>query len=112
MKKSTFTLILFFSSVILYAQQNELMFHSLGSQHGLTYSAVRDILQDSKGYIWIALPFNSVRFLTTAIVSEMGYSSGLHRQVLFTIGLVLFVFIMIINIVLNKILKKGADDNE
>ena len=33
-------------------------------------------------------------------------------QVLFTIGLVLFVFIMIINIVLNKILKKGADDNE
>ena len=58
------------------------------------------------------LPFNSVRFLTTAIVSEMGYSSGLHRQVLFTIGLVLFVFIMIINIVLNKILKKGADDNE
>ena len=42
----------------------------------------------------------------------MGYSSGLHRQVLFTIGLVLFVFIMIINIVLNKILKKGADDNE
>ena len=56
--------------------------------------------------------FNSVRFLTTAIVSEMGYSSGLHRQVLFTIGLVLFVFIMIINVVLNKILKKGADDNE
>ena len=60
----------------------------------------------------VPLPFNSVRFLTTAIVSEMGYSSGLHRQVLFTIGLVLFVFIMIINVVLNKILKKGADDNE
>ena len=59
----------------------------------------------------VPLPFNSVRFLTTAIVSEMGYSSGLHRQVLFTIGLVLFVFIMIINVVLNKILKKGADDN-
>ena len=58
------------------------------------------------------LPFNSVRFLTTAIVSEMGYSSGLHRQVLFTIGLVLFVFIMVINVALNKILKKGADDNE
>lgn len=55
----------------------------------------------------VPLPFNSVRFLTTAIVSEMGYSSGLHRQVLFTIGLVLFVFIMIINIVLNKILKRG-----
>ena len=35
------------------------------------------------------LPFNSVRFLTTAIVAEMGYAAGLHRQVLFTIGLVL-----------------------
>lgn len=51
------------------------------------------------------LPFNSVRFLTTAIVAEMGYASGLHRQVLFTIGLVLFVFIMFINITLTKILK-------
>ena len=52
-------------------------------------------------------PFNSVRFLTTAIVSEMGYASDLHRQVLFTIGLVLFVFIMVINITLSRILKKG-----
>ena len=57
-------------------------------------------------------PFNSVRFLTTAIVSEMGYSSGTHRQVLFTIGLVLFVFIMIINVILNKILKKGGNADE
>ena len=55
----------------------------------------------------IPLPFNSVRFLTTAIVSEMGYAAGVHRQVLFTIGLVLFAFIMIINVTLNKILKKG-----
>lgn len=60
----------------------------------------------------IPLPFNSVRFLTTAIVSEMGYSSGTHRQVLFTIGLVLFAFIMIINVALNKILKKGAKADE
>lgn len=58
------------------------------------------------------LPFNSVRFLTTAIVSEMGYSEGTHRQVLFTIGLVLFVFIMLINIFLNKLLKKGVPDDE
>lgn len=55
----------------------------------------------------LPLPFNSVRFLTTGIVSEMGYSSGLHRQALFTIGLVLFVFIMVINMVISKILKKG-----
>ena len=55
----------------------------------------------------LPLPFSSVRFLTTAIVSEMGYASGLHRQVLFTIGLVLFAFIMIINISLTRILKRG-----
>ena len=55
------------------------------------------------------LPFNSVRFLTTAIVSEMGYASGLHRQVLFTIGLVLFIFIMIINLVLTGILKEKEE---
>lgn len=54
----------------------------------------------------VPLPFNSVRFLTTAIVSEMGYAAGTHRQVLFTIGLVLFLFIMVINISLTKILKK------
>ncbi|MDR2889590.1 MAG: phosphate ABC transporter permease subunit PstC [Lachnospiraceae bacterium] len=53
------------------------------------------------------LPFNAVRFLTTAIVSEMGYASDLHRQVLFSIGLILFAFIMIINFSLTKVLKKG-----
>ncbi len=58
------------------------------------------------------LPFNSVRFLTTAIVSEMGYASDLHRQVLFTIGLVLFLFIMLINFLLTKGLKKGEKEND
>lgn len=58
----------------------------------------------------VPLPFNSVRFLTTAIVSEMGYASGTHRQVLFTIGLVLFIFIMVINLILTFILKKGDQD--
>lgn len=52
--------------------------------------------------------FGSVRFLTTAISMEMSYASGLQRQALFSIGLVLFVFIMIINIVLNVILKGGG----
>lgn len=59
----------------------------------------------------LPLPFHSVRFLTTAVVSEMAYASGLHRQVLFTIGLVLFVFIMLINIALTKILKKGEKES-
>lgn len=58
----------------------------------------------------LPLPFNSVRFLTTGIVAEMSYSQGLHRQALFTIGLVLFVFIMIINILLNTMLKKKAEE--
>lgn len=57
-------------------------------------------------------PFNSVRFLTTGIVSEMGYASGLHREVLFTIGLVLFVFIIVINLVLTFVLKGGNQDGK
>ena len=52
--------------------------------------------------------FKSVRFLTTGIVSEMSYAADLHRQSLFSIGLVLFVFIFFINLLLNRILKKGA----
>ena len=50
--------------------------------------------------------FKSVRFLTTAVASEMAYSSGLQRQALFSIALVLFVFIMIINILLNFVIKR------
>ena len=59
----------------------------------------------------LPLPFSSVRFLTTGIVSEFAYSSGLHRQALFGIGLVLFFFIMIINFILNTLLKSGGKDN-
>lgn len=49
--------------------------------------------------------FKSVRFLTTAVASEMSYSSGLQRQALFSIALVLFLFIMLINATLNFFLK-------
>ena len=49
--------------------------------------------------------FQSVRFLTTAVASEMSYSSGLQRQALFSIALVLFLFIMLINALLNFFLK-------
>lgn len=51
--------------------------------------------------------FQSVRFLTTAVASEMSYSSGLQRQALFSIAMVLFAFIMLINITLNLIVKRG-----
>ena len=55
-------------------------------------------------------PFRSVTFLTTAIAKEMSYAGGLQRQALFSIALVLFVFIMIINVVLNVVLKGGSRD--
>lgn len=50
--------------------------------------------------------FKSVRFLTTAVAGEMGYAGGLHRQALFSVALILYLFIMVINMVLNFILKK------
>ena len=50
--------------------------------------------------------FQSVRFLTTGVASEMSYSSGLQRQALFSIALVLFLFIMLINAALNFFLKR------
>lgn len=53
--------------------------------------------------------FQSVRFLTTAVSSEMAYSSGLQQQALFSIALVLFLFIMIINVVLNFFLKREME---
>ena len=56
----------------------------------------------------LPLPFNSVRFLTTAVVAEMSYAADSHKNVLFTIGLVLFAFIIIINLVLNKVMKGGS----
>ena len=56
--------------------------------------------------------FQSVRFLTTAVASEMGYSSGLQRQALFSIALVLFVFILMINGALNFFLKGGKENNK
>ncbi len=54
--------------------------------------------------------FQSVRFLTTAVASEMSYSSGLQRQALFSIALVLFLFIMLINVTLNFLLKRDKSN--
>ena len=53
--------------------------------------------------------FQSVRFLTTAVASEMAYSGGLQQQALFSIALVLFLFIMLINAALNAFLKGGKE---
>ena len=53
--------------------------------------------------------FQSVCFLTTAVAKEMSYSSGLQRQALFSIALVLFLFIMLINAALNFFLKRDKE---
>lgn len=63
------------------------------------------------GAVNLPLPFNSVRFLTTQLVSEMGYAEGTHRQVLFTVGLVLYLFIMTVNLVLQRLRREGGKDN-
>lgn len=62
------------------------------------------------GAVNLPLPFCSVKFLTTLLVSEMAYSSGLHRQALFTVGLVLYLFIVAINLVLTKMKKGGKQE--
>lgn len=53
--------------------------------------------------------FQSVRFLTTAVASEMSYSGGLQQQALFSIAFVLFLFIMLINATLNFFLKRSKE---
>ena len=56
--------------------------------------------------------FTSVRFLTTAIASEMSYAAygSLQRNALYSIGLVLFLFIMLINVLLNAFLKNKKEE--
>lgn len=51
--------------------------------------------------------FDGVRTLTTNIVLEMGYAAGDHKEALIATGMVLFVFILIINIIFNFIRRKG-----
>ena len=86
MKTFTLTLILLFST-ITYAQQNEFIFHNLGSKHGLTYSAVRDIVQDNNGYIWIATLKGLNRYdgynIKQFYKSEDGLSSNCIERILF-----------------------------
>ena len=95
--------------VVIPAAKNGIM-SAIGLGVGRAIGEAMAILLVAGNAVNLPAPFNSVRFLTTAIVSEMSYSSGVHRQVLFTIGLVLFIFIMVINIVLMKILKKGEEN--
>ncbi|MDU4133441.1 MAG: ABC transporter permease subunit, partial [Clostridium perfringens] len=51
---------------------------------------------------------DSVRPLTTNIALEMGYAFGTHQEMLFATGVVLFTFILILNLVLSKLSNKGG----
>lgn len=67
------------------------------------------VIMVSGNAVNMPLLFQSVRFLTTAVTSEMSYASGLQRQALFSIALVLFLFIMLINAALNFFLKRSKE---
>lgn len=51
--------------------------------------------------------FSMIRPMTANIALEMGYATGHHRELLFTTGLILFVFIMVLNLLATKIVKRG-----
>jgi len=55
--------------------------------------------------------FKPARFLTTGIVAEMGYADGLHRDTLFSIGAVLFVFVLVINSLFYSIIRRMGKNN-
>ena len=59
----------------------------------------------SGGNVAFPSPFSSVRFLTTALVSEMGYAQGTHREALFAIGLILYLFEMILIMFVEQVMK-------
>ena len=67
---------------------------------------------EAMAIIMVAGLLTPVRFLPTAIASEMSYASvgSLHRNALFSIGLVLFLFIMLINVFLNVFIKRKKED--
>ena len=54
--------------------------------------------------------FDRVRTLTSNIAIEMSYAQGLHQEALFATGVVLFMFIIILNIILNIFIRKAGDD--
>ena len=76
------------------------------AKSGIMAGVVLGINMVAGGVVNLPLPFNSVKVLTTLLVSEMAYSEDLHRRVLFTVGLVLYVFIVAINLVLTKMKKE------
>lgn len=108
------------ASLALGANYTETWFHvSLrASKSGVAAAVIQGVgraLGEAMAIIMVAgnvanMPglFKSVRFLTTAIVSEMSYASygSLQRQALFSIGLVLFLFIMMINWILHRVIRK------
>ncbi|MCX7614877.1 MAG: phosphate ABC transporter permease subunit PstC, partial [Clostridiales bacterium] len=71
--------------------------------------AVILVAGNPEGGIPISL-FDKVRLLTNNIVLEQGYASGIHEEMLFSTGVVLFIFIMAVNIILNRLKKKIGEN--
>ncbi len=111
------------ASLALGATQTETWFKVTlrAARSGVTASIVQGVgraVGESMAVIMVAgnvanMPglFRSVRFLTTAIASDMSYAAygSLQREALFSIGLVLFLFIMLINAFLSMVVKREAD---
>ncbi len=66
----------------------------------------------SGGKVAFPYPFSSVRFLTTALVSEMGYAGGVHREALFAIGLVLYLLEMLLIVIVHQVTKHKLNEKE
>ncbi len=95
-----------FCCVLPAAKQGIALGAALGA--GRAIGEAMAVMLVSGNSVSLPAPFNPVRFLSSAIAGEMGYASGTHRMVLFTVGLVLFIFIMALNLVLTGLLKKES----
>lgn len=76
----------------------------IGRAIGETMAVV--LVAGNVGGGWIESIFAPIRPLTANIAVDMSYATGLHRQVLFSTALVLFIFVFILNFLLIKIIKK------
>ena len=112
------------SSLALGATETETVFHTLlpAARRGILSGAVLGtgramgeamaVMMVSGNAVNLPLPFHSVRLLAAGIATEMSYSGGLHRKALFSVGLVLFVLLLLVNLLPERLLNpKGGGKN-
>lgn len=109
------------ASLALGATQTETVFQTIlpAARQGILSGAVLGIgramgeamavIMVSGNAVSLPLPFSSVRLLAGGIATEMSYSGGLHRKALFSVGLVLFILLLLVNLLPERLLKlKGG----